>query len=57
MVATLRDDVAQREHDIKNLESILASNGDDLAAKVEELTKENSKLQEFAQAQQVLYFL
>ena len=57
MVAALQGDVAQREHDVKNLKSILASNGDDLAAKVEELTKENSKLQEFAQAQQVLYLL
>ena len=56
MVATMHD-VAQCEHNIKNLESIVASNGDDLAAKVEELTNENSKLQEFAQVQLVLYFL
>ena len=53
LVNTLRDDLAQREHHIKELESILASKGDDLAAKVNELTRENVKLQRSAQAKQV----
>ena len=53
MVNTLRDDLAQREHHIKELESMLASKGDDLAAKVNVLTKENMKLLRSAQAKQV----
>ena len=53
MVNTLKDDLAQREHHIKELESTLASKGDDLAAKVNELTKVNMKLERSAQAKQV----
>ena len=53
MVNTLKDDLAQREHHIKELESTLASKGDDLAAKVNELTKANMKLEQSAQAKQV----
>ena len=53
MVNTLKDDVAQRDHHIKELESTLANKGDDLAAKVNELTKVNMKLERSAQAKQV----
>ena len=53
MVNTLKDDLAQRDHHIKELESTLASKGDDLAAKVNELTKANMKLERSAQAKQV----
>ena len=53
MVNTLREDVAQSEHHIKELESVLASKGDDLAAKVNELTKLNMKLERSTQAKQV----
>ena len=53
MVNTLKDDLAQRDHHIKELESTLASKGDDLAAKVNELTKMNMKLERSAQAKQV----
>ena len=53
MVTTLRDDVAQCEHHIKELESILASKDDDLAAKVNQLTKQNMKLVRSMQAKQV----
>ena len=53
MVNTLKDDLAQRDHHIKELESTLASKGDDLAAKVNELTKVNMTLEQSAQAKQV----
>ena len=53
MVTTLRDDLAQYEHHIKELESILASKEDDLAAKVNQLTKQNMKLGRSMQAKQV----
>ena len=53
MVTTLRDDVAQCEHHIKELESILASKEDDLAVKVNQLTKQNMKLGRSMQAKQV----
>ena len=53
MVTTLRDDLAQCEHHIKELESILASKEDDLAVKVNQLTKQNMKLGRSMQAKQV----
>ena len=53
MVTTLRDDLAQCEHHIKELESILASKEDDLAVKVHQLTKQNMKLGRSMQAKQV----
>jgi DNA gyrase/topoisomerase IV subunit A len=53
LVTTLRDDLAQYEHHIKELESILASKEDDLAAKVNHLTKQNMKLGRSMQAKQV----
>ena len=49
----MKEDVAQRDHHIKELESVLASKGDDLAAEVNELTKVNMKLQRTIQAKQV----
>jgi Mg2+ and Co2+ transporter CorA len=50
----LQDDLACREHHIKELEETLnCSNKDDLAAKVNELTKSNMKLQRSMQAKQV----
>jgi DNA gyrase/topoisomerase IV subunit A len=53
LVTTLRDDLAQCEHHIKELESILASKEDDLAVKVNHLTKQNMKLGRSMQAKQV----
>ena len=53
MVTTLRDDLAQCEHHIKQLESTLASKEDDLAVKVNQLTKQNMKLERSMQAKQV----
>ena len=53
MVTTLRDDLAQCEHHIKELESTLASKEDDLAVKVNQLTKQNMKLGRSMQAKQV----
>ena len=49
----MKDDVAQLDHHIKELESILANKGDDLAAKLNDLTKVNMKLERSAQAKQV----
>ena len=54
MVTTLQDDLARREHHIKELENTLnCSNKDDLVVKVNELTKVNMKLERSMQAKQV----
>ena len=53
MVTTLQDDLARCEHHIKELELTLASSKDNLAAKVNELTKVNMKLERSMQAKQV----
>ena len=53
LVTTLQDDVARREHHIKELEETLIGKRDDLAAKVNELTKRNMKLERSMQAKQV----
>ena len=53
MVNKLKEDVNQREHHVKELESMLNSNGDDLSMKFNDLTKENMKLKRSAQAKQV----
>jgi uncharacterized coiled-coil protein SlyX len=53
LVTTLRDDLAQCEHHIKELETILASKEDDLAIKVNQLTKQNMKLGRSMQAKQL----
>ena len=53
LVTTLQDDVARCEHHIKELEETLHGKKDDLAAKVNELTKRNMKLERSMQAKQV----
>ena len=50
----MQDDLARREHHIKELENTLnCSNKDDLVVKVNELTKVNMKLERSMQAKQV----
>ena len=55
MVTTLRDDLAQCKYHIKELESVLpCSEEDDLAVKVNQLTKPIMKLERSLQAKQKL---
>ena len=49
----MQHDLSRREHHIKELEETLIGKKDDLAAKVNELTKRNMKLERSMQAKQV----